>query len=431
VRSLEEGAVRAFLGGYLPPQERRSDRLAAWVEDIFRDAAPARRGPAPPERILIVKPSSLGDVIHALPVAVALKEAFPAAKVDWVVSRAYAELVAAQPCVDDVLLFDRGRWGGRGFWRNRREWWQLVGALRSANYDVAIDLQGLARSALLTRASGAAVRLGLARAREFGRLGYTVTVTPREPEAHAVERYLQVLRALGVAPPAEPRFALSIPEEARQRVESELARELVTESILCVAPGARWETKRWPAERFAEAARRLAEEAPPGRGVRIIVVGTEEDRPLAQGICARVGEQALDWTGRTSLVELAALLHRSALLLTNDSGPMHLAAALGTPVVAVFGPTNPGRTGPYQAPGKHPHPPTQRGPVEEGRGEGAVAGARAVVVRSAVPCGPCYQRRCDRPVCLEEVRVEDVVNEARALLSGEPLVREPEPTEVL
>jgi ADP-heptose:LPS heptosyltransferase len=348
-----------------------------------------------------------------------------------VVSRAYAELVAAQPCVDDVLLFDRGRWGGRGFWRNRREWWQLVGALRGANYDVAIDLQGLARSALLTRASGAAVRLGLATAREFGRLGYTVTVTPREPEAHAVERYLQVLRALGVAPPAEPRFALSIPEEARQRVESELAQELVTESILCVAPGARWETKRWPAERFAEAARRLAEEAPPGRGVRIIVVGTEEDRPLAQSICARVGEQALDWTGRTSLVELAALLHRSALLLTNDSGPMHLAAALGTPVVAVFGPTNPGRTGPYQAPGKHPHPPTQRGPLEEGRGEGAVAGARAVVVRSAVPCGPCYQRRCDRPVCLEEVRVEDVVNEARALLSGEPLVREPEPTEVL
>ena len=400
VRSLEEGAVRAFLGGYLPPAQRRSDRLAAWVEDIFRDAAPARRGAAPPERILIVKPSSLGDVIHALPVAVALKEAFPAAKVDWVVSRAYAELVAAQPCVDDVLLFDRGRWGGRGFWRNRREWWDLVGALRSANYDVAIDLQGLARSALLTRASGAAVRLGLATAREFGRVGYTVTVSPRDPNAHAVERYLQVLRALGVAPPGEPRFALSIAEEARQRVEAELARELVTESILCVAPGARWETKRWPVERFAEAAARLAEEA----GVRVIVVGTEEDRPLAQGICSRVGEQALDWTGRTSLVELAALLHRSALLLTNDSGPMHLAAALGTPVVAVFGPTNPSRTGPYSD--------------------------RAVVVRSAVPCAPCYQRRCDRPVCLEEVGVEDVVGEARALLSGEPLVREPEPTEV-
>jgi len=209
-----------------------------------------------------------------------------------------------------------------------------------------------------------------------------------------------VLRALGVAPPGEPRFALSIAEEARQRVEAELARELVTESILCVAPGARWETKRWPVERFAEAAARLAEEA----GVRVIVVGTEEDRPLAQGICSRVGEQALDWTGRTSLVELAALLHRSALLLTNDSGPMHLAAALGTPVVAVFGPTNPSRTGPYSD--------------------------RAVVVRSAVPCAPCYQRRCDRPVCLEEVGVEDVVGEARALLSGEPLVREPEPTEV-
>jgi len=243
------------------------------------------------------------------------------------------------------------------------------------------------------------VRVGLATAREFGRLGYTVIVSPREPNAHAVERYLQVLRALGVAPPAEPRFALSIPEEARQRVEAELARELVTESILCVAPGARWETKRWPVERFAEAAARLAEES----AVRIIVVGTEEDRELARSICSRVGEQALDWTGRTSLVELAALFARSALLLTNDSGPMHLAAALGTPVVAIFGPTNPSRTGPYS--------------------DGAV------VVRSAAHCAPCYQRCCDRRVCLEEVRVEEVVSEARALLSGEPLVREAEPSD--
>jgi lipopolysaccharide heptosyltransferase II len=251
------------------------------------------------------------------------------------------------------------------------------------------------------------VRLGLATAREFGRLGYTVTVSPRDPNVHAVERYLQVLRALGVAPPRvsvngrAPRFALSIPEEARQRVEAELARELVTESILCVAPGARWETKRWPAERFAEAAARLAEET----GVRIIVVGTEEDRELARSICQRVGEQALDWTGRTSLVELAALFARSALLLTNDSGPMHLAAALGTPLVAVFGPTDPGRTGPYSD--------------------------EAVVVRSAAHCAPCYQRRCSRRVCLEEVRVEEVVSHVRGVLSGEPLVREAEPTEVL
>jgi lipopolysaccharide heptosyltransferase I len=412
VRSLEEGALRAFLRGYLPPGDRRPDGLAAWVEDIFREAAPARRGAAPPQKILIVKPSSLGDVIHALPLAVALKEAFPRAELHWVVGRAYAELLAAQPSVDDVLVFDRGRWGGLGFWRNRREWWGLLRRLRSANYDVVIDLQGLARSALLARASGASVRVGLATAREFGRLAYTVAVSPREPDAHAVDRYLEVLRALGVAPARvpvngrAPRFALSIPEEARARVEAELAQELVTEDIVCVAPGARWETKRWPAERFAEVAVRLAAES----GVRIIVVGTEEDQPLARTISARVGEQALDWTGRTSLVQLAALFARSALLLTNDSGPMHLAAALGTPVVAIFGPTNPSRTGPYSD--------------------------RAVVVRSAVHCAPCYQRSCSRRTCLAEVRVEDVVSEVRALLRGEPRVpaepaRESEPMEVL
>ena len=398
-RSLEEPALRTFLRAYLPPGEQEAGRLKVWLDDLIREAAPARTGVEPPRRVLLVKPSSLGDVIHALPVAVALGEAFPAAEIDWVVNRPYAELLEAHPRVGRVLLFDRQRWGGWGAWGRRREWKGLVARLRQVGYDVAIDLQGLARSALVTRASRAPVRVGLATAREFSRLAYTVTVRPRDPEAHAVDRYLQVLRALGVSPPTEPRFELAAPEEARRRVEAALAQELVAEPIVCVAPGARWETKRWPPERFAEVAERLAA----GDDARVIVVGTAEDADLARVIGERVGERALDWTGRTSLVELVALFERSALVLTNDSGPMHLAAAVGTPLVAVFGPTNPARTGPYSD--------------------------RAAVVTSAAHCAPCYRRQCDRLVCLHEVRVEDVLRQAQALLSGKPLEREAEQVE--
>jgi len=395
VRSLEEEALRTFLGGYLRPSQQRDGRLDAWLDDLISEAAPARTGVSPPRRVLLVKPSSLGDVIHALPVAVALKEAFPGVEVDWVVGRPYAELVAAQPAVERTLLFERRRWGGWGFWHHRREWRNLVARLREAKYDVAIDLQGLARSAALTRASRAPARVGLTTAREFGRFAYTVAVRPRHPEAHAVDRYLQTLRALGVTPPAEPRFELAVPEHARRRVDALLAEELVAEEIVCVAPGARWETKRWPAERFAQVAAGLARCHGPGGqdNVRVIVVGTEDDAERARVVTEGVGEQALDWTGRTSLVELAALLERSALLLTNDSGPMHLAAAVGTPLVAVFGPTNPSRTGPY--------------------------GERAVVVTSAAHCAPCYRRQCERLVCLREVRVESVLHHAQALLRGE------------
>ena len=390
VRSLDPEALRTFLRGYLPAGRQRAGALEDWLEALLRSAAAARAGVAPPGRVLIVKPSSLGDVVDAVPVAVALKEAFPAVEVHWLAGRPYAELLAAQPSVDRVLVFDRRRWGGWGFWRHRVEWRTLVRQLREAGYDVAIDLQGLARSALLTRASGAPARVGLSSARECARLAYTVTVGPREPEVHAVDRYLQVLRALGVAPPGEARFGLAVPQEAGEQVEARLAAEAVSGRFVCLAPGARWESKRWPVERFAELGARLAE----AQGVEVVVVGAEEDRALARVIAERVGPTARDWTGRTTLVELAALLERSALVVTNDSGPMHLAAALGTPLVALFGPTNPVRTGPYSP--------------------------RAVVVTSAAHCAPCYRRRCDRLVCLEEVRVEDVHRHAAVLLGGGP-----------
>jgi len=400
VRTLEPDAIRTFVAGYLHPARRRSRMLRQWTEDIVVAAAPGRKGVATPRRILLVKPSSLGDVVHSFPVAVALKEAFPEAELHWVVSRPYAELVKAHPAVDRVHVFERRRWSGRGFWTRRREWKALVRGLRAARFDVAIDLQGLARSAVLSRLSGAPVRIGLAGAREFSRLFYTTVARRPEGTSHAVERYLRVLPALGVALPERPRFGLAAPEEARRRVGELLSEELVGENILCVAPGARWSSKRWSPERFAEAAGALAEK----HDLRVIVVGTEEDGPLAAPILERLGDRALDWTGRTSLTELVALFERAKLLLTNDSGPMHLAAALETPLVAVFGPTSPRLTGPHAS--------------------------RASVVAALTPCAPCYRRQCDRLTCLLEVRVEEVVRRAEVSLAGQAQQAETEEVEV-
>jgi lipopolysaccharide heptosyltransferase II len=218
---------------------------------------------------------------------------------------------------------------------------------------------------------------------------------------HAVDRYMLLARHVGLAAPKATDH-LPVTDESRAAARRRLAEAGIeaNQPFVAVSAHARWPTKQWPAGRFAEVIDRLHAET----GARAVLVGSAAAAAGAASIAEASRARPIDLAGRTSLRELPAVIAEARAMLTNDSGPMHVAAAVGTPVVAVFGPTNPSRTGPYSD--------------------------RAVVVRSAVPCAPCYQRRCDRPVCLEEVGVEDVVGEARALLSGEPLVREPEPTEV-
>jgi len=325
-------------------------------------------------RILLIKPSSLGDIVHAMPTLAVLRERFPQAEVTWLVKRQWAPLVQVIAGVDRVCVVDQGMMG----------WLGRVPELRAARFDLVVDLQGLFRSGAMARLTGCGRRVGFANAREGSPLFYTKRVAVPSASMHAVDRYLLVAEALGAARPTEPTFDFMERPENREAVETMLARAGIAPSSAWVAMNvsARWETKRWPPQHFAEAADRLAERY----GVQVVLMGGPAERPESLAVMERMRTKAVDLTGQTPVGWLPGLLRRASLLLTNDSGPMHIAAAVETPVVALFGPTDPIRTGPY------------------GQGH--------VVLSYAVECRPCLRRECTRPValeCLTAVQPEEVV----------------------
>jgi lipopolysaccharide heptosyltransferase II len=277
-----------------------------------------------------------------------------------------------------------------------------------------IDLHGQLRSALLTLATGAGVRVGFDRprrsvigasarqlpasayrhgwtgAREGAWLAYTHHSPLESLDAHAVDRYLMVGRLLGLDESGPPEMAVPVLEESRRRAAALLELE-AREPVAVVCPGTQWETKRWRADGFAEVARHLAR-----RGFVVALAGAPAERAVSAAV-ARLCPGAVDLTGRTTVSELAALVERSAVCVTNDSGPMHLAVALGKPVVSVFGPTDPVWIGPYGRPG-------------------------AVERREDLDCGPCYLRavrRCPHGhACMNEVTAAAVIARLEAVLSS-------------
>jgi lipopolysaccharide heptosyltransferase II len=263
-------------------------------------------------------------------------------------------------------------------------------AVRRGRYDLVVDLHGQLRSGLYALASGAPVRLGFAGWREGAWAAYTDRVAEPTRERHAIDRYLWFGERLGFRP-GEPDLAIRLPPETEAAAEALLARHgLAGRDLAIIAPGTVWETKRWGAEGFAAAARHLA-----ARGLGVLLAGAPADRPRAAAVAA-LAPAALDLTGETSVGLLAALIARARLCVTNDSGPMHIAVALGTPVVSVFGPTNPVRTGPY----RHPES----------------------VVRTGIACSPCYirtLRRCPNAHrCLAELPPAPVVAAIDRALAG-------------
>jgi lipopolysaccharide heptosyltransferase I len=322
-------------------------------------------------RTLIIKPSSMGDVVQALPVLTALAEAAPRARVSWLVARPFAGLLEGHPRLAEVIVFDRHRFGriARSF-TTTLEFLRFLKGLRQRRFTTVLDLQGLFRSGLFALSTGAPNRIGFAHARELAPLFYTAEVRVRDPEMHAVDRYLEMVRFLRLPPPeATDHLPVSAGARAAARGKLEEAGLAPGAAYAVVCAHARWETKQWPADRYARVVGRLAEET----GARSVLVGSADAADDARAILeAANGDAAdgpaLDLTGRTTLKELVAVIAEGRVMVTNDSGPMHVAAAVGTPVVALFGPTNPRRTGPA------------------GRGHTVLAGR--------APCSPCYRRRC-------------------------------------
>ncbi len=285
-----------------------------------------------PRRIALIKPSALGDVVHALPVLSALRGRWPDSHITWVINRAYEPLIAGHPDLDATLAFDRGAMK-RGPVIAVLTALRFMRQLRQRRFDLVIDLQGLLRTGLMTWATGATRRVGFANAREGAMRFYTDCVeVPDAEEIHAVDRYWRVVEALG-AGGVEKKFLVPLDRRAKPQAAEQ--------PIVVMAMGARWMTKRWPVENFVAVARHSLSR----HGGTVVFVGGNEDRALSKVASRHL--PAVDLCGRTTIPELASVLASADVVVANDTGPLHLAAALGRPVVAPYTCTLVRKHGPY------------------------------------------------------------------------------------
>lgn len=305
--------------------------------------------PAEPERILIIRPSALGDVCRSVPVLAALRARWPDATIDWLVQDAFVGAIAAHPALTEVVPFPRRELSplARPDKLLAALRWGL--GLRRRRYDLVIDCQGLLRSGLMTRATGAPIRLGAADARELAPLAYTRRV-PARADTHAVDRMMALAQAavdtFGAAEPiAAPDMRLYTTPEARAQAERSLA-AAEGAPVVVLAPTSRWPAKQWPDDRFATLASALLHETD---AAIAIVGGPGEERQCEQTReLASSNPRVIDLVGRTGIAELMAIVQQSALVVANDSAVLHMAVGFDRPLVALFGPTLTHLVGPYQ-----------------------------------------------------------------------------------
>ncbi len=364
-------------------------------------------------RILLIKLSAVGDVVQTMPVLNKLRARYPAARLDWLTVPAIAELLRPNPKISNIITFARDDW--------RRPWRlepyvsaaRLAAQLRAARYDLVLDLQGQFRSGAIARITGAPVRVGFgpprpqlweasarklpAEAREHAWQGaregawraYTHFIPLPTLDMHAVDRYLAVAPMLGLGDgPAD--FSFPLPEAADGRVDALLRRHGIGgDDLVVMAPSANWETKRWTGEKFAAVARHFLD-----RGCAVALVGAGGERGACAAVAA-LAPRAKNLAGETTLTELAALIRRARLIVSNDSGPMHMAVALGRPVVSVFGPTDEIWAGPSRRP--------------------------EAVVRTPLSCAPCYLRKLSKcpngHACMHDVPASTVIERAEQILA--------------
>lgn len=333
--------------------------------------------------ILIIKPSSLGDVVQALPVLRLLKRQWPESSTYWWIDKRFAPLLEDDPDLAGIITFDRAGWRSPLGWIEAAN---TIAAVRRLRLDLVIDLQSLFRSGVLAWLARGERTIGLDDPREGAPAFYDAAVPRPSPTTHAVDWYLDVLRQLRV--PVDFSFTW-LPQ--KKQIAARLPRH---EALIILQPGARWETKRWPARHFAETVRILSHNF---SEAQFCILGSEEDRSLAAQITLAAPDRCIDLTGKTSLPEMVEWIRMSRLMITNDTGPMHVAAALNKPIIAMFGPTDPRRTGPY---GRMEH-----------------------VLQASLQCAPCFNKHCTHhtPVdCLRSISPAHVCEHAARVLSGVP-----------
>jgi len=342
--------------------------------------------------ILIVKLSAIGDVIHTLPSLAVLRKLYPEAHITWVIEEASADLIAGHPHLDRVIVSRRKRWlrefrDPRKAGQALKEIKEFLKSLRDRPYDLVIDFHGLFKSALIVLISGGRRKLGYDSMQELSGLFLNEKI-PEDMGKHAVDRYLDFLRYLK-APETQPEFFVPISEENKKRVEELLEKSGLDrgERFVAVSPMALWETKLWEDEKFAKLCDRITGEL----GVKVVLTGSEEGG-MNRRIQSLMTKPSINLGGMTTLRDLACVYRASLLLITTDSGPMHIAVAVATPVIALFGPTSPSRTGPY--------------------GEGNI------VIRKEMDCSPCFLKKCESRRCMKDISVDDVFKAVKEMLKG-------------
>lgn len=337
------------------------------------------------KNILIVKLSAIGDVIHALPVAHALKQKYPQARITWIVEKPAYDLLTNNPDIDEIILFDKPRFKSvSGLVSNVPE---LSRQLKSRNFDVVLDLQGLFKSAAIAWLSGAAERYGYCNMRELSHL-LSAPICGDHQDGHIVERYLDVARALGCKVEMG-QFSITITDQEAVDAQESMKKAGITENtcFVVLAPGTNWPTKCWPIRSYGELADQLYAE-----GITPVIIGGPADKQLAEEILATAKRPVIDLVGKTTLKQLAYVIKQARIFVGGDTGPMHLAVAVGTSVVAMFGPTDPGRNGPY-------------------------SGENIVLTATGKCCG-CWQRKCDKNYeCMTNITVGEVLEAVKKIAS--------------
>ncbi len=333
------------------------------------------------KNILIIKMSALGDVMHALPCAAALRDLYPDAKISWLVHPQFGTFVPEAPYVDEVIYFDKKAFTKLSFMGKIKEFFRMKKLLHSKNFDLVIDLQGLFKSAVMALLTGCSNRIGYNDMRECSGLISRAIHGPND-KGHIVQQYLDVIRFLG-SKVEEPVFPMPKLIEEKHKIKEILNKKFSNakvDQLIVLVPGAGWVTKEWPVSYFIELANELIQ-----RGKYIVLAGGPAELPKGEEISSALPkDKVLNLVGKTNLRELAALMGSATLCIGGDTGPVHIAAAMGCRIIALFGASSGHRAGPY--------------------------GKKVTIISTTEECAPCFKRKCPlHKNCMEKISVEEVM----------------------
>jgi lipopolysaccharide heptosyltransferase II len=351
-----------------------------WKKDIAQYLS---YHPAP--KILIVQPSRIGDIIFALPSLVSLKKKYPNSRISWIVDERCAQVLEGNPYIEKLFIWNRKE-------KSLSYYANLKRQLRSEKFDLSIDFHGLAKSAFLVKLAKAKFKIASSSTNGMRELSWLISKQIKNPnaQAHCVERHLSAVKYLDCDEIYE--YPISISDKDLNSVKEKLLNEGANlNNIIAIHPGGGWISRRWPSDRYAKLVKKLRDELNPS----IVLIGGPEGGSSEKGLDQEIISESnvsniINLTGKLTLKEVCAFFTLCRLFIGNEAGPMHIASALKIPAIAILGPTNANRTGPYKG--------------------------NTLILQKKVHCQPCRNRNCKNPICLQQITVDEVFDTALNIL---------------